>query len=216
LKSAKSGIGLLLLKLADTGASSEPSPLLASGYIRTTSCNEVRNMTGFLSVKEACRIAGGKHRATLWRWCELGLFPRTLQIGPQSAGYIREEVDAWVKAKIEGRTWRDTAWDHPAPDASAAKAAPPAPRPSKSGHWFGAAMRDATPGEAERWGWWAGPKGAVVASVDPGSPAAITGLQAGDIITSVEGRPAKCAGEVLQLLGSERRSISSISRLRAA
>lgn len=37
----------------------------------------------------------GVSRVTVWRWEKDGLFPRRVAIGPNSKGWIDEEVDRW-------------------------------------------------------------------------------------------------------------------------
>jgi prophage regulatory protein len=46
----------------------------------------------------------GVSRVTLWRWERKGLLPRRIQIGPNTAGWLESEIDAWWKAKASGAT----------------------------------------------------------------------------------------------------------------
>jgi predicted DNA-binding transcriptional regulator AlpA len=50
-----------------------------------------------LSVAEVCRIVG-KHRATLYRWAEDGLFPRFRRFGRRSAGLWWSELLRWMRS----------------------------------------------------------------------------------------------------------------------
>ena len=50
-----------------------------------------------ISLAEACRLAGGRHRATLYRWSAQGLFPPIRRIGPSTSGVLMSEFNAWVR-----------------------------------------------------------------------------------------------------------------------
>ncbi|GLK57816.1 Do/DeqQ family serine protease [Methylopila capsulata] len=54
--------------------------------------------------------------------------------------------------------------------------------------WFGASLQTVTPDIAESLGL-KRPAGALVANVSPGSPAAKAGVESGDLVTAVDGRP---------------------------
>ena len=45
----------------------------------------------------------GVSQMTLWRWEKASKFPRKVQLGAASVGYIQDEVDAWVRSRIEQR-----------------------------------------------------------------------------------------------------------------
>jgi prophage regulatory protein len=38
----------------------------------------------------------GLSRATLWRWERVGKFPKRRRIGPNTVGWLKSEVDAFV------------------------------------------------------------------------------------------------------------------------
>lgn len=40
---------------------------------------------------------------TIWRWEKANNFPRKVQLGSGSVGYIEEEVDGWLIARAERR-----------------------------------------------------------------------------------------------------------------
>ncbi|MDO8956990.1 MAG: AlpA family phage regulatory protein [Deltaproteobacteria bacterium] len=40
---------------------------------------------------------------TIWRWEKLGLFPRRIQLGGNSVGWIASEVDSWLAEKAAAR-----------------------------------------------------------------------------------------------------------------
>jgi prophage regulatory protein len=45
----------------------------------------------------------GKSRSTIWRWEQNGQFPRRARTGPNSVAWVREEVLAWIAAKLDER-----------------------------------------------------------------------------------------------------------------
>ncbi len=65
---------------------------------------------------------------------------------------------------------------------------------------LGVAMQDLTPALAEAFGL-SQPGGAVIVRIKPNSPAALAGLQAGDVVVSVNGQPVRSAAEVHNVLG---------------
>ncbi len=52
-----------------------------------------------ISLAEACRLAGGRHRATLYRWAAQGLFPPIRRIGPSTSGVLMSEFNIWVRSR---------------------------------------------------------------------------------------------------------------------
>ena len=44
-------------------------------------------------------ITGGKSRSTVWRWTQAGQFPKAKQIGPNSVGWLKSEIDEWVSSR---------------------------------------------------------------------------------------------------------------------
>jgi serine protease Do len=60
--------------------------------------------------------------------------------------------------------------------------------------WVGINAMDLTPTVAQKLGWERG-DGVVVESVDPGSPAAVAGVQAGDVVAELGGSPVQDADE---------------------
>jgi predicted DNA-binding transcriptional regulator AlpA len=43
----------------------------------------------------------GVSRTTLWRMVQSGLFPRPVQITERNRGYVLEDVEAWMQARID-------------------------------------------------------------------------------------------------------------------
>lgn len=37
--------------------------------------------------------------ATLWRWGQTGGFPRPVQLGARSVGFLRSDVEAWLASR---------------------------------------------------------------------------------------------------------------------
>lgn len=40
---------------------------------------------------------------TLWRWEKSGDFPRKVQLGSASVGYLEDEIDNWIQARADRR-----------------------------------------------------------------------------------------------------------------
>lgn len=55
----------------------------------------------FVSLKEACRIAGGVAPSTLWRWTKAKRFPAVRKFGPNRSGFLQSEVAAWIAARAD-------------------------------------------------------------------------------------------------------------------
>ena len=66
--------------------------------------------------------------------------------------------------------------------------------------WIGVALQDVTPDVVDAFGlpW---QRGAIVANVDPGSPAARAGMQEGDIIRSIDGADFGDSRELMRIIG---------------
>ncbi|SRR6266536_1821016 len=41
----------------------------------------------------------GLSPSTIWRYEKAGTFPRRVQLGPNSVGWVAEEIDAWVERR---------------------------------------------------------------------------------------------------------------------
>jgi prophage regulatory protein len=44
----------------------------------------------------------GLNYVTIWRHTREGNFPQPIQLGPNSVGWIEEEVDAWIASRRRG------------------------------------------------------------------------------------------------------------------
>ncbi|MCZ6718346.1 MAG: AlpA family phage regulatory protein [Gammaproteobacteria bacterium] len=53
----------------------------------------------FLPIEEVRRIAGNKSRRTIYRWMDLGVFPKSIEIGPNSVAWSESAIKGWVEAK---------------------------------------------------------------------------------------------------------------------
>ncbi len=40
-----------------------------------------------------------KSRQTIWRWERAGMFPKRVKLGPNSVGWRKSEVSAWLDAR---------------------------------------------------------------------------------------------------------------------
>lgn len=41
----------------------------------------------------------GVTRITLWRWYNNGTFPKPMQLGPHSIGWMAKDVNAWLESR---------------------------------------------------------------------------------------------------------------------
>ncbi len=58
----------------------------------------------FIRPGEVVRMLGVS-RTTLWRMVRAGLFPRPVEITERNRGYVLEDVEAWMQARVDfGRT----------------------------------------------------------------------------------------------------------------
>lgn len=60
-----------------------------------------------LRVPEVTRKLGIS-RTTLWRWSRRPGFPVKLELGPQTVGWIEEEIDEWIlrqRDRASGESW---------------------------------------------------------------------------------------------------------------
>ena len=39
----------------------------------------------------------------IWRMEQTGTFPRRIQLGPNRVGWVEEEVEAWLRNRMDGR-----------------------------------------------------------------------------------------------------------------
>ena len=69
---------------------------------------------------------------------------------------------------------------------------------------LGVTVQDLTPDLAQAFDISAGQRGAVIAQVEPGSPADKAGLKAGDVVTSVNGKPVKSSADMRNAVGLQR------------
>jgi prophage regulatory protein len=42
----------------------------------------------------------GLSRSTIYNWISLGGFPVQVKLGPRSVAWVKEEIEAWVSARI--------------------------------------------------------------------------------------------------------------------
>jgi prophage regulatory protein len=60
---------------------------------------------GLLRGWRAASAETGKSRVQLWRDIRAGRFPAPIELGPNSVGWYRAEIDAWLAARPR-RTYR--------------------------------------------------------------------------------------------------------------
>jgi prophage regulatory protein len=48
----------------------------------------------------------GMKRSSIYLWMSKGLFPKAKRIGSRAVGWDSKEIDAWVNAQLDGRTWK--------------------------------------------------------------------------------------------------------------
>lgn len=41
----------------------------------------------------------GVHRSTVWRWEQAGTLPPRRRFGPQTSGWLKSEIAAWVESR---------------------------------------------------------------------------------------------------------------------
>ena len=54
---------------------------------------------GFYSTRQVCDLTTYS-KTTLWREWRAGRFPKPVKVSRGRVAFIREQVDAWIKAKI--------------------------------------------------------------------------------------------------------------------
>jgi prophage regulatory protein len=55
-------------------------------------------MTGILRLPDVCKVTG-LARSTVYRDTARGSFPRPVQLGPGSVGWLESEVQAWIDSR---------------------------------------------------------------------------------------------------------------------
>lgn len=51
----------------------------------------------------------GRRRSAIYREIQEGRFPRPVKLGPRAVGWLEEEVQAWIMARIADRDREETA-----------------------------------------------------------------------------------------------------------
>jgi prophage regulatory protein len=60
-----------------------------------------------LRAADVARVTG-LHRVTIYRRMARGLFPKPIRLGPNSVGWLRDEIDDWFVARIAEREKANT------------------------------------------------------------------------------------------------------------
>jgi serine protease Do len=132
-----------------------------------------------------------------------------VRVGGKATRDSRAVQHAVLEQKI-GETATISVWrngkelDLPVRPTALPESAPPGGRGNGREGRLGLELQTLTPGIASKLGLDPAAKGAVVTAVRPGSAAQRAGLQAGDIIGSVDDAPATNANQVAQQLGRAR------------
>jgi prophage regulatory protein len=45
----------------------------------------------------------GLGRSSIYAMMENGTFPKAVKLGPRAVGWVEEEIEAWIEARIEAR-----------------------------------------------------------------------------------------------------------------
>ena len=53
--------------------------------------------------KKAVSERTGLPHATIYRYMDLGKFPKPIELGPGTVGWLECEIDAWLEARIAAR-----------------------------------------------------------------------------------------------------------------
>ena len=48
---------------------------------------------------KVCQLLGGIHRATLWRWCRSGRFPKPIALSRSVIGWRERDVEDWLDTR---------------------------------------------------------------------------------------------------------------------
>jgi prophage regulatory protein len=56
----------------------------------------------FIRLPHVLRIAGVS-KPTLYRWQNAGQFPLGVKLGPNTTGWLKSEVDRWLRARADAR-----------------------------------------------------------------------------------------------------------------
>jgi prophage regulatory protein len=99
-------------------------PKSDAGNLNSTTAPAAVRAAGTLPVEEArmrimrlpevCRRVGYSPMH-IWRRERAGTFPRRVRLGPNSVGWIAEEIDAWIEARIAERDVQHAARSEPSP-----------------------------------------------------------------------------------------------------
>jgi prophage regulatory protein len=54
----------------------------------------------FITLREVVQMVGVS-RTTLWRMVQAGAFPRPVQITERNRGYLLDDVQTWMEARLE-------------------------------------------------------------------------------------------------------------------
>lgn len=64
---------------------------------------EPQKMTPFIIRKSELLFRLGLSDPTIWRMEKKGTFPKRIQLGGHSVGWLLSEIEAWIQAKADAR-----------------------------------------------------------------------------------------------------------------
>ena len=59
-------------------------------------------MSPIIRKRDLCGLLGVSS-ATVWRWTRRKAFPAPIKLGPNTVGWLRSEIDAWLGARVTER-----------------------------------------------------------------------------------------------------------------
>jgi prophage regulatory protein len=65
--------------------------------------NDSLKIDPILRFPEVLAFTGARSRQTIYNWMEKGLFPSSIELGPNSIGWLKSECEAWKKQRMEQR-----------------------------------------------------------------------------------------------------------------
>ena len=69
---------------------------------QSTSKSVLRTTTVYLTVAQVLTLIGVSY-TTLWRWQAQGRFPHRRKLGPNRVGFLRTEVEEWIRSRPQVR-----------------------------------------------------------------------------------------------------------------
>jgi predicted DNA-binding transcriptional regulator AlpA len=58
-------------------------------------------MSKFIRRRKTAEMIGIS-QATLWRWTRSGHFPKPIQLGPNTVGWLEADIESWIASQATG------------------------------------------------------------------------------------------------------------------